>query len=711
MSTGQLLADELLPPQAPAHGGHPTDSSRVLLGLMSLARRSEVLDQGPDANNPLGGVIERGVLRSLLTALHFRDVATVRHCRRTAIIAAGVARQLGWTARQLNLIEVAALLHDIGKVGVPDNILFKPGRLSVDEAELMALHYHIGVDVLQACRVDSEVLTIISQAHSHYDAETDTYRKLGGDVHQGARILAVSDAYDSLSTNQAYREAKPHEEILRILSAPNAQFDSNLVLALASWIEAEGRPLLRSAEEALPGTPQNPDQQTTAEASSLCHIFSYLYVLENLYDGFYLVDSDLRFVVWNRGVERLLGRPAGEMLRRSWSSRLLCHANAEGSPLPDEEYPLKRVLASGKSTTTSVQLQRADGRWISVETQSVPLLDRSGRLHGVAEIFRDASRTSAKPREYRELKLAATRDPLTSVANRGEMETQLARMLGDFAQRDNPEPLSVIFLDLDFFKSINDTWGHTVGDQVLVEVAQTLQQETYSGELIARYGGEEFVILCPDTELEQAVRRADRLRQALEKTQIAGLKDRRITASFGVASAEAGDSTESLLHRADKAMYNAKRSGRNATCHLTVRELSGERGGSGDTENQSSDPMVYKTTFRAVIAADMIVYKLGGFVSDQKARLKDVSPNRAVLRIGSRGLLPFWGSDDEGRPVELQMQFTEVDAQSIGARKKACKEVEVDVCVRPLGWCRHSEVFQSRAKRVIKILRSYFVVG
>src|SRR5690606_6231048 len=131
-----------------------------------------------------------------------------------------------------------------------DNILFKPGALSPDEAELMSLHHNIGVDVLQACRVDSQVLEIVGHSHSFYNGATDGFRRIGSDVPLGARILAVADAYDSLSTDQVYRKAKTHPEIMKILmDQAGTQFDGNLVCALARWTQHEGASFIHQAHE------------------------------------------------------------------------------------------------------------------------------------------------------------------------------------------------------------------------------------------------------------------------------------------------------------------------------------------------------------------------------------------------------------------------------------------------------------------------------
>jgi len=284
------------------------------------------------------------------------------------------------------------------------------------------------------------------------------------------------------------------------------------------------------------------------------------------------------------------------------------------------------------------------------------LFDRAGHLHGVAQIFQDKSRNSRVP-EYRELKLAASRDALTGVANRGELERQLEVMVSQYSQQRQSEPFSLIFLDIDFFKSINDTFGHAAGDQVLIDLSRLLQHEMYSGELIARYGGEEFVILCPGTDLDQAYRRAERLRKVISETQVGNLHDHRVTSSFGVTEIEPGDTAASLLSRADKALYVSKETGRDRTTRLTIETERNETESNDSSTADTSDPFLVSETFEACLTAEMVVYKLAGFVDEYQARLDEVTPARVTMQVGQRGLLPFWGNRDERRPVSLEIEF------------------------------------------------------
>ena len=693
-----------------AHGT-PLDSTRALLGLMQLARSGSA-SSDDDGAQSLGGIIARPVMRSLLSALHVRDMATIRHSRRVALLSVAIAEYLGWDGRELKSMEVAALLHDIGKLGVPDNILFKPGKLTPDELELMSLHYSVALNVLQACRVDPIVLEMICNSHATFSGVAPS-RMSWREPTLGARILAVADAYESLSTKQTYRPARTHEEIMEILSAAvGKEFDGNVVSALGRYTQLHGLPLSAHEEEFDDSITQyrlsSADEER--EATWLCQVMSQLYLLESLYDGFYVVDADLRIVVWSRGVETLLTLSMFDMLGKNWTSSLLGYVTDTSKAVPEHQCPMHKVLQGGGPQATEMQLQRADGRVVRVELQTMPLVDDHGRLHGAIEILRDLTRCQRRaPQAVRELKLAASRDALTNVANRGELETQLANLAAQHNKQPD-EPFSVLFLDADHFKAVNDTYGHAVGDQVLVDLARMLQQETYSGEIVGRYGGEEFVVLCPATDLDNAVRRAERLRTAIRQAKIGGVDELRVTASFGVAEFEPGDNVESVLRRADRALYQAKQTGRDRTCSQTTitesfHEATAEE--AGPAASDLVEPFVYTSSFHAVIAADMVTYKLGGYINDVAARIVNISPDRVVLRHGAAAWFGWWGKKPESKPVEIEIQFDTAPTMRDRSLQRTTK-TQIQVTVRRLGWCNNSDVFHARAWNVVREIKEYF---
>jgi diguanylate cyclase (GGDEF)-like protein len=151
-------------------------------------------------------------------------------------------------------------------------------------------------------------------------------------------------------------------------------------------------------------------------------------------------------------------------------------------------------------------------------------------------------------------------DSLTRLANRRFFIDFLAKAMA-FAKR-HEQALSVIIADLDNFKSVNDTYGHQAGDQVLVAFGQVMQASTRQEDLAARFGGEEFILMLPGTPMEEATILAERLRESLENLAFPPLKTR-VTASFGIAQYRPDDTFETLVKRADEGLYAAKAAGRN----------------------------------------------------------------------------------------------------------------------------------------------------
>ncbi|GIX34798.1 MAG: hypothetical protein KatS3mg126_0577 [Lysobacteraceae bacterium] len=154
----------------------------------------------------------------------------------------------------------------------------------------------------------------------------------------------------------------------------------------------------------------------------------------------------------------------------------------------------------------------------------------------------------------------AGHDPLTGLANRAFMVPRLRAELAR-AERGAAPP-AVVLLDLDRFKQINDQWGHETGDRVLEAVGRMLRAQRRGGDEVARWGGEEFLLLLPGTTVDEAILVAERLRRVCHGLHVEGAPDLPVRASFGVAGWRPGDTPESLIRRADQALYVAKRSGR-----------------------------------------------------------------------------------------------------------------------------------------------------
>ena len=678
---------------------HPMDSSRLMLGLLALSEQAHPTEE----ESVIDSVIASDVARRLISALKHRDASIVRHSRRVAIISAGIARSIGWERDQLTRLELAALLHDLGKIGIYDQILLKPGKFTDEESDVLSVHHRVAVSVLQACGADNEMLQIVAQLHTHYNRADDENLLLEGEVHQGARILAVADAYDALTNDRPHRPAFSHSEAMKqLIDNSGSRFDGIIVSALGRWFEAEGHSQLVSEPSGMLAKSERPTikGEDSREAYFFANLFTYLQLLETNYDAYYLTDVNGQIRVWNRGAENLFGLSAKHMLRTQYSAGALkLGSRVENRRLTTSESPLMQVLKSQLPTLSGLRLQTGRNEWADIEIQSVPLFDFDGNIRGVLEIVHNQSCDKNRSGEYRKLKMAVTRDPLTSLANRGHLNSQLDSMFEAIAETEEPSNLSVIFLDIDRFKSINDTYGHDVGDRVLIDLANYLQHETYSGEVVCRYGGEEFVLLCPDTDLDQAIRRAERLRKGIAETELGGLN---VTASLGVSQHQQNDVPADLLKRADQCLYEAKQTGRNKTCWagdaVGILEESAVVESAEPTEVVNGDEFV--TSFPTCGAGEIFTYKLRGFIEEHDAQVEDCSDKSGTLTLGHRS---FFG-DRKNMPIRVHFEF---GSEEHG--RSASRRVELQVRITPQGKLkkRDHELFMTRCQNVIRDLRSF----
>jgi diguanylate cyclase (GGDEF)-like protein len=231
------------------------------------------------------------------------------------------------------------------------------------------------------------------------------------------------------------------------------------------------------------------------------------------------------------------------------------YARGDNTSPAENEYPLLGVpVASADGLMGTLMLRSADPSRIWLENEAQALM---AVAHQVSLAVKGARLLMLKEQQ-------ALRDPLTDCLNLRAFEIELKRGLSLAASHDRP--LSLVMIDIDNFKKVNDTYGHPTGDRVLCMLADILRGEIEAGAVAARLGGEEFVLVLPDCEVEKAVSLAERIRTRVERMRVPGVSGI-ITASFGIATFPLhASSYDSLIERADGALYQAKRTGRNRVC-------------------------------------------------------------------------------------------------------------------------------------------------
>lgn len=293
----------------------------------------------------------------------------------------------------------------------------------------------------------------------------------------------------------------------------------------------------------------------------------YLAIINSIYDGLYLVDNDRKIIFWNDAAERISGFCREEVIGRTCSDCILTHIDAEGNDLCQHGCPVQATMEDKRSHEDTVYLHHKKGHRIPVHVRTSPLIDSRGDIAGAIELFTDVSNQEANVIRVRELEKLALLDTLTNLANRRYLEQEIDVRLSELDRFK--VPFGLLFMDIDHFKTINDSHGHEIGDEVLCYIAQTFVVNSRPFDLYGRWGGEEFVAIIRNVNREELCGIAERVRRLVGKSFIMH-HDQRIgvTLSIGATLAKAGDTVTSIINRADANMYKGKKTGRNRVVYL-----------------------------------------------------------------------------------------------------------------------------------------------
>jgi diguanylate cyclase (GGDEF)-like protein len=224
--------------------------------------------------------------------------------------------------------------------------------------------------------------------------------------------------------------------------------------------------------------------------------------------------------------------------------------------------PASRVFRSGKTHEQELYLHHKDGHRVYVLTRITPMLDSNGNLEGAVEIFSDNTSTVMARRRVERLRKLTLLDPVTELGNRRYGMINLSSRLGELKRYD--WKFGVIFMDIDRFKNVNDTYGHETGDKVLKMVANTLSRNCRRFDIFCRWGGEEFLGIIANVNEADLFLIADRFRRLVEESSFKSEKGPiKVTVSVGATVPRPDDTAEGLIKRADELMYHSKSAGLN----------------------------------------------------------------------------------------------------------------------------------------------------
>jgi diguanylate cyclase (GGDEF)-like protein/PAS domain S-box-containing protein len=658
--------------------------------------------------------VKLGVATSLFAALRFRDRLTAAHSLRVGLICSAWSNLLGLDTDQRDSVEVAALLHDMGKVAVPDSLLYKPGRLTSQEAAMMEKYRRYGLDILAPSCSSPEILTTIALASVWFDGSNleGGTRK---DLPVAAKMLMIADAYDSMTTDQVYRRAMSTERAIHELHQYSGrQFDPELVEKFAQLHQYNftqlqnqaARDWLKNLEGLEPNRWWRQNMVPLERGSGDSDPLFNEKLLDNMHDGVVFVDKESQILQWNRAAERLTGiTRAGVMCHRFLPSLLTMH-DEDGQPIADVKCPVQFSIRSGVQWLRRLSVRGRGGRLITVNAHAVPIQSADGSIHGAALLLHDVSPEVSLEVRCQNLLERATRDPLTQVANRSEFE----RLHGEFIKvhEERNLPCSLIVCDIDHFKKVNDTWGHPAGDEVLKSFAGILSNSCRHGDLVARIGGEEFVLLFADCNNQSAHRRAEEVCGAFANTPHGALGGQMCTASFGVTAMQPGDTPETMVRRADRALYQAKAKGRNCVVQLGC-DTSDEAADASPSVAKSRSSWLLTQVLTTAVPLSVNVEKLRGFVADHHAEIAKIEGRTVQLRIGGSGVTPNRRLTDRPMWFLLEVTMDPESAESSGG-DGGHRRTRIRVCMNPARTRdrRRKDVI-ARAQQIIISLRSYLM--
>jgi diguanylate cyclase (GGDEF)-like protein/putative nucleotidyltransferase with HDIG domain len=549
-------------------------------------------------------------IEALALAIEAKDQTTHDHLQRVRIYAIEVAKELGMTGTDLEALHAAALLHDIGKLAVPEHIISKPGRLTPEEFEKMKIHTVVGAEILERVRFPYPVVPIVRAHHEKWDGSGYPYGLKGAEIPIGARILSAVDYLDALASDRQYRRAMPLDEVMTRLNAESGKsFDPKVVDVLKKrYRSLENLALAKSAQDGNPALPTElkvtrgpaPDagfenasvsDSTGREASFLSSIAAARQEAQALFElsqnlgaslslgetlsvfsvklkpmvpydaiAIYILRDDVLMPEYVNGDNyRLFASlriPFGDGLS-GWvaqNKKPIVNGNPSVEPGylndPDKFSTLRSALAlplEGVSGVIGVlALYRAEKDAFTSDHLRI-LLAVSGKMALAIE----------NALKFQQAESSATTDYLTGLPNARSLFLQLDRELAR-CKRDNAS-LTLMVCDMNGFKKINDRFGHLEGNRVLRLFAQALKDSCREYDYVARMGGDEFVVIAPGLAADAATKKIEQLRPLARQAGFEVCGEDILSLSVGMAvSPDDGNDAEQLLTQADRRMYVEK---------------------------------------------------------------------------------------------------------------------------------------------------------
>ena len=581
-------------------------SYHLYLGKLTDEKRRVELEKG---HAEALSALHMRTIEALALAIDAKDHTTHKHLNRVRTAAVEVGKDLKLSTEELDALRAASLLHDIGKLGVPEHIISKPGRLTPEEFEKMKIHPVIGAEILERVSFPYPVAPIVRAHHEKWNGTGYPDGLKGEDIPIGARILAAVDFMDAMTSDRQYRKAVPTDEALRMMvEQSGTSFDPQVVEVLARrYHEFEEVAAADAPEMQLNGLSRNLPlkgghqpaagyersgnaarndndfltsiaaarqeaqmlfelSQDLGKSLSLDETLSVLSVrLRKLipYDSIVTFTKKDNHIVPahvsgdNFRLFSSLSVPIGEGLC-GWVAENH-KAIVNGNPAVEPGYQGEEGRFSTLRSALAIPLEGVNGlvgvlALYNVEQDAFT----ADHLRILQAISSKVALSMENALKYQQAEDSATTDYLTGLPNARSLFLHLDQEISRCAR--SKESLAIMVCDLNGFKQVNDSFGHLEGDRLLRLFAQQIKEVCREYDYVARMGGDEFVIVVPGISRETAQEKTILMNAiAVQAGQVVCGREQ-ISLSAGIALfPEDGADAEQLLAQADRKMYSAKR--------------------------------------------------------------------------------------------------------------------------------------------------------
>lgn len=541
---------------------------RHLEGL--VLKQVEALDRQAQKLNR----INESIIDTLSTVVEFRSCESGQHIRRVRemtrlLLRALAARypEYALSSAAIDKIASAASMHDIGKIAIPDAVLNKPGKLTPEEFEIMKTHTLRGCEFLQSVNEGQEeeyyryCYDICRSHHERWDGGGYPDGLSGNRIPIWAQVVSLADVYDALTSERVYKPPFSHAQaVSMIFDGSCGVFNPKLLNAFLSTASELGRKAAEPLRK-MPSLRERPVKDGSPSARTLR--------LLELEREKYRVLSDLSGdIVFNYDINadtlecsEKFYEVFGKDVMIPQARGMLLH-----SPLlhKDDRKALFGQIAGispqHPRCRTEIRLLTAAGvyEWFELYLNALWDADGGARRIGYLGKLTNIHERRAQADLWRK---EATTDPLTGLANRKRIEEQISELLAAGADGG----AALFFIDVDNFKSVNDTLGHLIGDEVLRSIAAEILGKVRNTDIVGRVGGDEFLVFMRGVRSPDIVaRKAREICTAFTERYGDSLVNGGVSCSVGIALyPRDGASYEALLSKADQALYAAKEKGKN----------------------------------------------------------------------------------------------------------------------------------------------------